>query len=212
MGGGFKAGGRCTSCVKRVDSLADLEVFRHTTALPLVSHTHTYTHTMAAHRSATADTRDAPAPAPPLPSPALSLGAVRGACVCVGFWGQARFALLTRLGGMNESDVTEEEWRQVTTLTEGYSAADLKSLCTQVCVCVGVGVCAREPPPLHCAVSTRHPRTARLASGRRLEGPRPCPLGGVNPHFSLTLSRMRCRVAVQSGPLGGNPSHTEVRV
>ena len=145
MGGGFKAGGRCTSCVKRVDSLADLEMFRHTTALPLVSHTHTYTHTMAAHRSATADTRDAPAP--PLPSPALSLGAVRGACVYVVFFWQARFALLTRLGGMNESDVTEEEWRQVTTLTEGYSAADLKSLCTQVCV----WVCVRESP-LHCTV------------------------------------------------------------
>jgi SpoVK/Ycf46/Vps4 family AAA+-type ATPase len=44
---------------------------------------------------------------------------------------QARFALLTRLGGMNQSDVTEEEWRQITTLTHGYSAADLKSLCTQ---------------------------------------------------------------------------------
>ena len=32
---------------------------------------------------------------------------------------------------MNQSDVTEEEWRQITTLTHGYSAADLKSLCTQ---------------------------------------------------------------------------------
>eukprot|EP00241_Pyramimonas_parkeae_P002409 CAMPEP_0114255720 /NCGR_PEP_ID=MMETSP0058-20121206/17722_1 /TAXON_ID=36894 /ORGANISM="Pyramimonas parkeae, CCMP726" /LENGTH=528 /DNA_ID=CAMNT_0001370143 /DNA_START=90 /DNA_END=1676 /DNA_ORIENTATION=+ len=43
----------------------------------------------------------------------------------------ARFALLTRLGKMNASEVTEEEWWQITTATEGYSAADLKSVCTQ---------------------------------------------------------------------------------
>lgn len=89
------------------------------------------------------------------------------------FW-QARFALLTRLGGMNESDVTEEEWRQITTLTEGYSAADLKSLCTQVCVCVCVceGAGERETERhrerVHC--------TARARVRRRLESPLACAL------------------------------------
>eukprot|EP00959_Pyramimonas_sp_CCMP1952_P270779 5660718-Pyramimonas_sp.AAC.1 len=33
-----------------------------------------------------------------------------------------RHSLLTKLGGMNKSEVTEEEWWQITTLTEGYSA------------------------------------------------------------------------------------------